>query len=122
MSMFEKAARRKLRFPYKGQSSVEDLWDLTPNQLDGIFTRLRSQQKEAEQESLLTPNSGDPTLNLQIEIVRRIVTVKLAEKEARTKAAATRARNRKIEEILERKEDEELLNKTPEQLRAMLSS
>lgn len=41
--MFETAVRNKMRFPYKGQISVEDLWDLDVNALDGVFKTLNSQ-------------------------------------------------------------------------------
>ena len=34
--MFEIATQKKFRFPFKGQISTEDLWDLTADQLDSI--------------------------------------------------------------------------------------
>ena len=43
--MFEVAVRNKFRFPFKGVISVEDLWDLSVQQLDGIFKTLKSQER-----------------------------------------------------------------------------
>lgn len=82
MDMFESAARGKYRFPFKGQVTVEDLWDLSPKDLDSIFKTLNAQSKKANEESLLASKSAtDVVLDTKIEIVRYIVGVKLAEAE-----------------------------------------
>lgn len=82
--MFETAVRNKMRFPYKGQISVEDLWDLDVNALDGVFKTLNSKVKVGQEESLLRTRSKESEeLMVQIEIVKYIVSVKLAEAEAR---------------------------------------
>ena len=39
---FEIAIRNKYRFPYKGMITIEDLWDLSVTQLDGIFKTLNA--------------------------------------------------------------------------------
>ena len=78
--MFEVAVRNKFRFPFKGVISVEDLWDLSVQQLDGIFKTLKSQEKKAQEESLLdTRTPEDEALKTKIDIIRYIVTVKLDE-------------------------------------------
>ena len=77
--MFEKAARLKLRF--KSSLSVEDLWDLSPNALDAIFKDLNAQTKVRKEESLLDYRSTEDTIvDLKIDIVKHIVSVKLEEK------------------------------------------
>ena len=86
-NIFEIATRNKLRFPFRGSISVEDLWDLTPENLDVVFKTLNSQKKKANEESLLSAQAdADVELNTMIEIVKHIVVVKLAEAEARAKA------------------------------------
>jgi len=119
--MFEQAARMKLRFLYKGQTTVEDLWDLRVDALDGIYKQLRVQQKEASGESLLTPATTNSTLDLRVEIVKRIVSVKLAENQARLEKAKRRARRDRIAEIYVQKADEELKGKTKDELRQLLA-
>lgn len=120
--MFEIATRSKFRFPYKGQISVEDMWDLSLLALDSVFKALNSQMRQVKEESLLsTKSKADEVLELQIEIVKYIVSVKLAEKEAREKAAEKSAQRQKIMEIMAKKQDESLENASMEDLQKMLS-
>jgi hypothetical protein len=121
--MFETAVRNKMRFPYKGQISVEDLWDLDVNALDGIFKTLNSKVKVSQEESLLRTRSKESEeLMVQIEIVKYIVSVKLAEAEARKNAEANRAKRQQILGILADKQESDLKNKSPEELQAMLAA
>lgn len=121
--MFETAVRNKMRFPYKGQISVEDLWDLDVNALDGVFKTLNSKVKVSQEESLLRTRSKESEeLMVQIEIVKYIVSVKLAEAEVRKNAEANRAKRQQILGILADKQESDLKNKSPEELQAMLAA
>ena len=53
-NMFEVATRNKFRFPFKGLISVEDLWELSVDNLDSIFKSLNSEMKKTKEESLLS--------------------------------------------------------------------
>lgn len=120
--MFEVAVRNKSRFPFKGVISVEDLWDLSVQQLDGIFKMLKSQEKKAQEESLLdTRTPEDEVLKTKIDIIRHIVTVKLDEAKQAERAKENRDQKQKILGILAEKQDADLRNKTPEELQAMLN-
>lgn len=120
--MFEVAVRNKFRFPFKGVISVEDLWDLSVQQLDGIFKMLKSQEKKAQEESLLdTRTPEDEVLKTKIDIIRHIVTVKLDEAKQAERAKENRDQKQKILGILAEKQDADLRNKTPEELQAMLN-
>lgn len=122
VNMFEVATRNKLRFPYKGQISVEDMWDISLPALDSVFKALNSQMKQIKEESLLSiKTKADETLELQIEIVKYIVSVKLAEKEAREKTAEKSAQRQRIMEIMAKKQDESLENASMEDLQKMLA-
>lgn len=119
--MFEYAARNKVRFPFKGLISVEDLWDLSLTNLDSIYKTLNKQVKQSEEESLLnTKTTVDKELDVQIAIVKHIVAVKLAEQEAREKASAKKAQKQKIMAIIASKQDEALQNSSVEDLQKML--
>lgn len=117
--MFEVAVRNKFRYPYKGVIATEDLWDLPVQQLDGIFKTLKSQEKKAQEESLLdTRTPEDEILTAKIEIIKYIVNTKLEEAE---RAKEAHDQKQKILGILAEKQDEDLRNKTPEELIAMLN-
>lgn len=121
-NIFEYAVRNKVRFPFKGMISVEDMWDLSLTNLDSIYKTLNKQVKQSEEESLLsTKASVDTELEVQITIVKHIVSVKLAEKEAAEKASAKKEQKQKIMSIIESKENEELKNSSIEDLRKMLA-
>lgn len=122
-SIFEYAVRNKVRFPFKGMISIEDLWDLSLANLDSIYKTLNKQVKQSEEESLLnTKTDVDVELEVQIAIIKHIVSVKLAEQEAREKAAAKKAQRQKIMSIIAKKEDESLENMNIEQLKKLLES
>ena len=120
-NIFEYATREALRFPYKGMQSVEDLWQLSVKELDSIYKTLNKQVKQSEEESLLTTKSNvDTELEVQIAIVKHIVSVKLSEKEAAEKASAKKAQKQKIMSIIAAKQDEALQNSSIDQLQKML--
>ena len=120
-NIFEYAVRNKVRFPFKGMISVEDLWDLSLTNLDSIYKTLNKQVKQSEEESLLnTKTDVDTELEVQIAIIKHIVSVKLTEQEAREKAAAKKAQKQKIMAIIAKKEDEKLDNMSIDQLRKLL--
>ena len=120
-NIFEFAVRNKLRFPYKGLITVEDLFDLSLTNLDSIYKTLNKQVKQSEEESLLsTKASVDTELEVQIAIVKHIVSVKLAEKEAAEKASVKKAQKQKIMSIIATKENEALQNSSIDDLKKML--
>ena len=120
-NMFEVATRTKMRFPFKGMISVEDLWDLSVQNLDKVFKALNSQRKEAQEESLLnTKSSEDERLDTQIEIVKYIVNVKLVEQAARVKDAENKEKKQKIMTLMAKKDDEAMENMSKEELQKLL--
>lgn len=120
-NIFEVAVRGKFRFPFKGLISVEDLFDLSVENLDSIFKTLNSQLKQVQEESLLnTKTKEDKELDTKIEIVKYIVNVKLEERELRNKVKEKKEQKQKILEILSNKQEESLQNKSVDELQKML--
>ena len=122
MNVFEIATKEKYRFPYKGQISVEDLWDLSLTSLDNIFKTLNRQAKANQEESLLESKSKeDETLENQIAIVKHIVTMKQEEIAARADAKANKEKREKIMAILADKKDAALKEMSVDELEKMLA-
>lgn len=122
VSIFEYATRNKLRFPFKGTISTEDLWDLSLDCLDSIYKTLNKQAKESEEDSLLSVKTEvDEKLEVQIAIIKHIVTVKYTEKEAREKEAEISARKQEILAIKASRSREALQNASDEELDQMLA-
>lgn len=120
--LFKIANKKKYRFNYKGVISVEDLWDLSVEELDKIYKSLKSQQKNASEESLLqTVSKEDKELLNKIEIIKIVVSDKLAAKERAQKTASQRAQNQRILEIMADKQDAALKEKSIEELQSMLA-
>lgn len=122
VNMFEYATRNKLRFPYKGQISVEDLWDLSLSSLDAVFKGLNKQLKTAKEESLLEIKSKeDEVLEIQIDIVKYIVAVKQGEAKDRLQAKENKEKKEKLLGILADKENEEYKNMTADEIRKLIA-
>ena len=120
-NLFEIATRGKYRFPFKGQVSVEDLWDISLEGLDTIYKTLNSEMKKFSEESLLkTKPVENNILANKIEIVKYIVSTKLAERDALMVARAKAERRKKIEGILAEKQEAALYSASEEELRKML--
>ncbi len=119
--MFIWASRKKIRFPYRGMASVEDLWELPVTELDKIYKQLNAEAKKAQEESLLeTKSDEDEKLTVQIGIVKYIVSVKLQEKKEAEMEKERRKQKQKIMSILASKQDEALKDKSIEELEKML--
>ena len=102
-------SRWRLRFPYKGWCNMEDLWDLSPTQLDTVYKTLSRQVKDIGDESLLNSRTNaDHVLELQIEVVTYVFDVIVAEQEAYEQRANKRLRKQKLLTILETKQESKL--------------
>ena len=123
--MFKEANRYKLRFDTdRGNVTTEDLWDLPlVNKsvcLDNIAKQLSKKIKEVDEESFVVKkSSADTILELKLEIVKYIISVKLEEKEIKEKSVATKAKKERINSIIADKEDENLRNASVEDLEKM---
>lgn len=121
-NMFEVATRTKMRFQFKGLISVEDLWDLSVEELDAIFKSLNVKLNQAKEESLLdTKTKKDQEIKLKVEIIKYIVSTKLAESEARLKLAEKKAKKQELLSLIKEKQEKNLRENTSvEDLQKML--
>lgn len=120
-NIFQYAAKHKLRFPYRGSVSVEDLYDLSPEELDKIYKSLKRKEKDNDEESLLKSKKADIALTVQIAIVKEIVEEKLAAVEKAKKKAESRQKRQRILEAIAKKDDDAMNNATKEELQGMLN-
>lgn len=121
-NIFEYAVRNKLRFPYKGTISTEDLWDLPVTELDKIFKVLNKKNKTNEEESLLSTSSVDMDTLISIDIIKYIVNYKLKKKEENERAKKRSEDRQLIMDIVEKKRKQSLEDKTEEELLKMLKN
>lgn len=117
--MYKEAAQLKLRFPFRGTSSVEDLFDLNLTQLDSLYKALKGVRK-LEEGLLSSPTDEDRILDLQLALVKDVFETKQAESDARKAAAERKAQKERIMEIIATKQDEALLGKSLEELQGMI--
>jgi len=115
--MFEQATRMKLRFNFKGQITVEDLWELRLVELDNIFKALNSQAKTQKEESLLDRKTKeDEELDLKMKIIRHVVETKQQERKERLDANAKAEKKKKLLGIIAEKQDAALRDMSVEDL------
>lgn len=122
--MFDQASRLKIRFETKkGLLSTEDLWDLPLTgavSLDQIAIGLNRQLKESDTESfVLKGKASDELLKLKFEIVKHVISVRLAEAEKEEEIRVNREKRQRILAIIAEKEDESLKSTSLEELRKL---
>lgn len=120
VSIFEQASRAGLQFSHKGTIGVDDLWDLSLEDLDSIHRNLTTSLKQTEGGLLTKRTSANKELDLKIAVVTHVFGVKQEEINEKKLAVANRQKKEKLKEILERKQNGELENKTPEELQKMI--
>ena len=117
LNLFEVATRNNYQFPFRGMINVIDLWDLSLTNLDSVFKTLNAESKKSQEESLLvTKSKEDEEISNKIEIVKRIVIVKLAEKKAREDAKKNAEKRQRLLEIKAKRQDAALENMSDEEL------
>lgn len=120
MELFKLAAKEKYRFPFRGNISVEDLFDLTTSQLDVVYKELKSQVKESSDSLLKEVSTEDKELKNKIEIVKTIFEDKKTEAVRKEQVLAEKQRKERIKELIAQKKDQDLVDKSIEELEAML--
>ncbi len=131
MSIFQQASRAKLRFATQlGQLSTEDLWELPLTSAKGvslksIATDLQKQitaQPMKELDFFDLPEATDSILQLRFDIIKHIVTTRVAESRDKSAEAAKETKRAQLQALINDKLQDELKNKSVEELQAELAS
>lgn len=122
-NLFEVAVKEKYRWDYKGQITIEDLFDLKVSVLDSIYKELNKKAKDETEESLLSKTTAiNVMLKNKIDIVKYIVSLKLEEIEKRENATKTKEQIQLLSAILDKKQSAELEEKSVQEIQEMLNS
>ena len=124
-NIFEYATRRKLRFVMsKGVIITEDLWDLSLESLNTLAKSLNKRVKESEEEDFIgktkIKSNQEKDLEIQFELVKYVIKVKLEERDKRKVAAEKAEKLRRLRDKLEAAQDKELDQKSAEDLQKMI--
>ena len=120
-NVFEVASQKKFRYPFKGMITTEDLWDLTPEQLDTVYKALNKELLTSMEGSLMSESIENPDLRAKIEIVKYIFDQKRALIEFNKMAAERAAKKQHILGVLAKKRDDALENLSEDELLDMLN-
>lgn len=120
--MYKKALKLKLRFETQfGNICLEDLMDLTLSQLNDVAKHLKRQLVESQEEDFISErSSADKVLQLKFDLILDIINDKKEAAKAQKDRAERADKKRKLMEILARKQDASLEEKTIEELQAEL--
>jgi hypothetical protein len=122
--MYKKALRTKLRFSTtKGKLTTEDLFDLSLTDLNNLAISLDKKLSETPRKSFISDIAPDTQEDeLRFNIVKDVITLKLAERNAAQNAKAKAAEKAQLLEILHRKKNEALENLSVAEIEAKLAS
>lgn len=119
--IFERATRNKLRFQFRGMASVEDLWDLSLTDLDQLYKVINKDKKSSENQGLLeVKTKASAELDDKLSIIKHIFETKQAEMVARENAIKTKQQKDFLLGVLDKKKNEEILEKSPEEIQEMI--
>jgi len=124
------AIRQKYRFPSsKGGLTLEQLWELplqskTGFDLDSVAKDVNQMLKAEAEDSFVVPanNTRKQALENMLAIVVHVIKTRQAENAAAANAAQRRAQRDQLNEILHMRTQEDLMKKSPEEIKAMLAA
>lgn len=121
--IFLKASKKKLRFETRqGNATVEDLWDFNLDSLNTIAQAVNKKLKDSAEESFIsTKPKGNAELELKLEILKYIISVKLAEADEKKQRAEKQAQAATLRNILEVKKLEQVQALSVEELEKRLA-
>ena len=124
INIWIESLKNKYRFEFKGLISVEDLFDLSLENLDLIYKNLKKEESDLQTDSLLetVDNPLIKEIEIKLEIVKSIFNMKQIEIENIEKAMINKARKEKILAIIENKQDQELSEKSIEELKEIYNN
>ena len=125
--MYKKASQLKLRFnTEKGSLTVEQLWDCSRAMLARTIKNVNDILNELEPTGNLdflnesgVVTATDPENTLRFQILKDVYLTKTFEANAARNEAQIKLHNQKIDNIIARKQDEELENMSMEDLEKM---
>lgn len=120
--LYEKALRSKYRFQTdKGYVNVEQLWDLNLEQLDAIAQQVAEDLEKSSTKSFIKKKTtASEELSNKLEIIKHLISTKLAEVREAEEREVRRQQAARIEEIIRQKKDDDLAGKSLQELTAML--
>lgn len=129
MTIFENATRNKLRFAsIRGDLSVEQLWDVPLRSRDGfdlnaIAKTASARLKETEENFVETTKTSEHARReTTMEVVKHVITTKLAEEAAATARAAKKQEKEKLLAILAEKQDGKLSELSERELQRRIAA
>ena len=122
--MYKEALQKKLRFKTnKGMITTEDLFDLSLQNLNTLAIMLDKKISEAPKKSFIEELPAEENDDeLRLSMGKDGSKMKLKARKDNIDKAQINARNKRIAELIAKKEDEALENKSIEELRAMIQN
>lgn len=118
MNIFERATRLKLRFESgKGLISIEELWQLSLEDLDAIAKKVNKKLKDEGEESFITTKTPrNTTLELELSVLKHIIKTKIDERDHAKLRAEKKTEAEFLKGLLLEKKTDQLKGLTPKQI------
>ena len=117
--LFDDILVNKIRFEYKGLISLEDLYDLTSEELNELYKKYN---KEYTGEGLLEESNENKTLKVKMDAIKHVFEYKEKMKKEHQEEIKLKQRKDKLVKVLEEKELQSLSKMSKEDLEDMLKN
>ena len=116
LNLFEQGTFLHLRFEYKGQITIEDLWCLSLLQLNEIAVNLHNTIQKEEVSFISVKSPTSVTNELKLQIVKRVIEVKQYHKKQQEDALINKLKKQELLELKAAKQLEQKLQMSLEEI------